>query len=146
MENFETKQARSTRIIKSVIKELDMNITEFSEAIGMGYMQVYYIANGTTKTISEEMINAIKRKFPSVRTNFLLFGTGSVMGEDTVDEEEQKSLDELFSPSVDSSDMIRLFNRLLDYLEKVRTREEELNEIHKRLLSLEERLEEKLQK
>lgn len=147
MDNFETKKERSSRIIKSVIKELDMNLTEFASAIGMGYMQVYYVANGTTKTISEDLINAIKSKFPNISTRFLMYGTGNVFGEEDDNAEDPKTIEDVFGhPStIGNTELVRLMNRVLDYLDKVRTREEELTALHTRLTDLEERLLSKLE-
>lgn len=136
---IESKTEKVQRIMKSVLHQLDISIREFAMTIDVNYMQVYNCVVGRNKTIAEEVIVNTVNKFPYISESFLRTGEGNVLK----DEEGDSSTDDTFDvldPSLINADFIKLHNRVIDLLDKVHTREEELDNKYERILLMQEQL------
>lgn len=128
MADFETKRDRTKRIMKSLLHALDMNVSELSDATGIGYMGLYYLNVGRTREFPEETIDAICLKFPTISRDFLTTGIGSPFLDGRKIDEEQ---------SLKSENA--LLEKITSLLDRVLSREEAID---KKIVILEERISE----
>ena len=68
------------QILEELLVHLNMNARQLSIALGMNTPQVFYDIKSGKCGISKAMANKIQEKFPSVSTDYLLTGKGSVLG------------------------------------------------------------------
>lgn len=133
----ETRKERVQRIISKVRQELGFrSVQKFADAIGAGYMQVYYCETGKVNEVSEELIEKITTTFDNVNPEFLRTGYGDIIKTEDKTDNESFSLD----AQITNGEIVKLIDRLVLLLEKVQAREERLEEKCKRVEELENKL------
>lgn len=156
-EKFETKGERTARIIRTIVRHLhDVSIRQLSMDVPCNYMQLYYCSVGKTFELSDELVAAFRNRYPEFNESFLRYGTGKLVstGNDKEEEPEQPSPEmkddnnlPFGNPSpapvsnpVGVSELTVLFNRVLDLINDVRTREAEIRDLKQELSAVQQRL------
>lgn len=153
--DFETKGERTARIIRTIVRHLhDVSIRQLSFDIGCNYMQLYYCSIGKTFELSDELVDAFRLKYPEFSESFLRYGTGKLIAannNEPEEEENENKNDEQELPfgtptpatiinPIGVDELTRLFSRVLDLVDDVRTREAEIRSLKQELSNIQQRL------
>lgn len=122
------KDADVRRITRDLLRVLDMNVKQFSEATGLPYMRVYNLWRGRTLRFTAEVVNTICDKFPHVNKQYLYSGEGLPL--DTMKKQE-------FVAAVHPTDATSIMSKVLDLQMQNNEREAELARRERELMQRE---------
>lgn len=164
-EKFETKGERTARIIRTIVRHLhNVSIRQLAADIGCNYMQLYYCSVGKTSELSDELIDCFRLSYPEFSKTFLRYGTGNLLHSDNsldIDDEQPSPVmkddndlpfnipdpapivnpiqDNGLSP-IRTTELAALFNRILNLVNDLRTRESEIRDLKQELSTVQQRL------
>lgn len=114
-------------IIKGILAKLDMTIPQLCAATGLGYSALQRLYNGETKRLSQPVYEALKKRWPHLRDEYLR--TAELPVFDNEDEKPQDTFNII--------DILQNARRLLDAAtqrtEELKAWEQELAERSRRL-------------
>jgi len=124
---FPYSSAAGEIIIKGILAKLDMTIPQLSAATGLGYSALQRLYNGETKRITQPVYDALKKRWPHLRDEYLKSAELPVFdNEDETPKDSFSIIDILQNARRILDDVVQRSNELKRY-------EQELNERARRL-------------
>ena len=151
-----------SKIIKDVMSAKGYSsITDFANDIGISYMKLYYVYNGKTNNMSEDLAYRIVGRFPDINVAYLFTGHGSMLNnsvpkdytpkepvleepkpkeQEPTEQVKEEAKEQKPRSEISNSELFGLLERITALFERIQDSEESMRKDYNRIVTVEERV------